>query len=77
MFFFPKKVKNIEIKNEIDKIEQWEENIKWKDLIYKANKCKYDFQQCGSIRSFGESVYTDKIDIDKAEIDQSNLYMEK
>ena len=41
--------------------------------MYKANEYKYDFLQYETIRSFGESTYTDKINIDKAEIDQSNL----
>ena len=41
--------------------------------MYKANGYKYDFQQYETIRSFGESTYADKINIDKAEIDQSNL----
>ena len=36
-------MRNIEITNEIDEIKKWDENIKWKDLIYKANKYKYDF----------------------------------
>ena len=42
-------------------------------MIYKANKYKYDFQQYETISSFGESIYGGKIDIDEAEMDQSNL----
>ena len=41
--------------------------------MYKTNKCNYNFQQYETIRSFGDSIYTDKINIDEAEIDQSNL----
>ena len=55
------------------KLKKWEEKVKWKDLIYKANKYNYDFQQFEMIRSFGESIYTGKINIDEAEIDQSDL----
>ena len=33
----------------------------------------YDFQQFEKIRSFDDSIYTDKINIDEAEMDQSNL----
>ena len=33
----------------------------------------YDFQQIETIRSFGDSIYTCKINIDEAEMDQSNL----
>ena len=35
---FPKKMRNIEIKNEIDKIKKQDEEIKLKDLRYKTNK---------------------------------------
>ena len=69
---FPKKLSN-EIKNEIDGIKKWEEKIEWTVLIYKENKHKYDFQQYETIRSFGESIYAGKINLDKAEIDQNNL----
>ena len=71
--FFQKKVKNSEIKNEIDEIKKWEKETKQKDLIFKTNKYRYDFQQYETIRSFGESIYTGKINIDEAEVDQSNL----
>ena len=33
----------------------------------------YDFQQFETIRSFGDSIYTGKISIDEAEMDQTNL----
>ena len=50
-----------------------EEKIKREDLKYKAKNCTYDFQQYETIRSFGESIYTGKINIDEAEMDQNNL----
>ena len=58
-------------------IKKWEEKIKRKDLIYKVNKYKYDFQQYETIRYFGESIYTGKSNIDEAEMDQSNLLENK
>ena len=51
-----------EIKNEIDETRKWDLKIEQKDLKYKANKYLYDFQQFETIRSFGESIYTGKID---------------
>ena len=39
----------------------------------KTNKYLYDFQLFATIRSFGDSIYTGKINKDKAEIDQSHL----
>ena len=62
-----------EIKNEIYEIKKWEEKIKLEDLKYKTKKYANDFQQYETIRSFGESIYTSKINIDEAEMDQSNL----
>ena len=62
-----------EVKNEIDDIKKWEGKNKRKDILYKANKYKCDFQQYETIRSFSESIYSGKITIDEAEEDQSNL----
>ena len=62
------------MKNEIDEIKKWEAKIRRKlDLVYKARKYKYDFQQYEIIYSFGDSIYNGKISIDEAEIDQSSL----
>ena len=41
--------------------------------MYKASKYKYDFLQYETIRSFGENIYTSKINVDNAEMDQTNL----
>ena len=62
-----------EITNEICEIRKWEEKIKRKDLKYKANKYLYDFQQFETVRFFGDSIYTGKMNIDEVEIDQANL----
>ena len=66
-------MKTNEIKNEIDETKTWEEKIRWKDLVYKTNKYKYDFQQYDTIRSFGDSICNGKISIDEDEIDQDSL----
>ena len=62
-------MRNTETNNEIDNIWKWEEKITWKDLIYRANKYRCDFQQYETIRSFGENIYIGKITIDEAEED--------
>ena len=59
---FPKEMRTNKIKNEMDKIKKWEEKVKTKD-----------FQQYETVRSFSEGIYTDKINIDEAEMDQNNL----
>ena len=46
-----------EIKNEIDRIEEWHEKIERKDLKCETKKYIYDFQQYETIRSFGESIF--------------------
>ena len=66
-------MRNNEIKNEIDEIKKWEDKIKHKYLKYEANKNTYDFQQFETIRSFGDSIYTGKISINEADLDQTNL----
>ena len=56
----------------MDEIKKWEEKIKPGDLKYEAGKYKYDFQQYETKTSFGESIYTGKINIAKAKTEQTN-----
>ena len=46
------------------KLKIWENKIKRKGLKYETNKYIYDFQQFETIRSFGNSVYTRKVEMD-------------
>ena len=64
-----------EIKNEIYEIKkiELEKKIKQENLKHKTKNDTHDFQQYETIRFFGESIYTGKINIDEAEMDQSNL----
>ena len=62
-----------EIKNEINDIKKWENKIKRKDLKYKTNRYKFDFQQFEILRSFGDSIYNGKVRIDEAEMEKTNL----
>ena len=55
------------------KLKKREDKIKGKDLKYELGKCKYDFQQYETIRSFGESIYSGKISIFEAHMDETNL----
>ena len=47
--------------------------IKQKGLKYQTNKYTYDFKQFEKIRFFGDNIYTGKVNIDEAEMNQSNL----
>ena len=70
---FSREMKNSEFKNEKDEIKNWENKIKRNNLKYETNKYIFGFQQLETIKPFGDSIYTDKINIDGAEIDQNNL----
>ena len=71
---FLKEMRTNEIKNEIHKLEKWEELIKRKDLKYETNKYRFDFKQFETIRPFGDSIHNDKIIIKEAEKKQNNLF---
>ena len=71
--FFQKNVRTNQLKNEILGIRKWEGKIKRKGFKYKTNEYLYDIQQFQTIRSFDDSIYTGEINIDKPEMDQSNL----
>ena len=61
------------IKNEKDEIEKQENKIKRNYLKYEKNEYIFDFQQFETVRSFGDNIYTGKISIDAAQMDQSNF----
>ena len=62
------------INNELYDLKKWQVKIKRKDSKYRANNNNtYDFQQYDTIRSFGDNIYPDKINVDEAEMDQTNL----
>ena len=63
-----------EVKHEICEITKWEQKIKREDLKYETKNYTYDFQQYERIRSFGDNNYTVKINIEEAEMNQSNLF---
>ena len=59
-----------EIKNEINETKKWEEKIKRKVLTYETSKYIFDFQKFQTIRSFGDSIYNNKINIREAKMKQ-------
>ena len=69
--FFQKNVRTNEIKNEIDDIKNGK--IKLNEKIFNIKQVNFDFQQCATIRSFGESIYFSQISIIKAGMDQNNV----
>ena len=63
-------MKTDEIKNEIYEMKKMRRKS-WTER-FEAGKYKYDFHKYETIIVFGESFYTGKISICKAEIDQTN-----
>ena len=68
---FLRNMRSNKIKNETDEIKKWEEKVERKELKHERHKYTYDFQQFETIRYFGDSAYTGKINIDENERDQS------
>ena len=69
---FLENMKCDEIKIETYVIRKWEK-IKQNNLKYKTYKYLFDFQKFKTINFFGDSIYTSKINIDKTEMDLTNL----
>ena len=55
------------------KVKNGKKKLKKKDLKNETRKYIYPFQQYEMIRSFGDSIYTGKINIVQDEGDQRNL----
>ena len=55
------------------KLKNGKQKLRQKDLQYERKKHIYDFQQYDNIRFFSDNIYTGKININKPEMDQSNL----
>ena len=70
---FRKDLKNSEIRNELNEIKKLEERIDRNHLKYETNKYVYNFQQFETIRSWDDSIFSEKISISQAEEDQSSL----
>ena len=52
---------------------KWEGKNKREDIKRKTQKCACDYQQYETIRSFADNIYTDKSNIDEAEMNRSKL----
>ena len=59
------RMKYMKLKNVKIKLNEKIQNMKQKNI--------YDFQKYETIKSFGDNIYTGKISIYEAEMDQSNI----
>ena len=67
---------NDEVEKEIDKIKEIEDAIDREKLLYKASGNTLDFKKFKTIITFGKDVYEDKVNLEEADKDQSDLLTE-
>ena len=59
--------------NEKTKLSKTIQNMEQIGMLYTYIYI-YDFQNFETIRSFGDSIYAGKVNLDEEEIDQTNLF---
>ena len=69
----PKDHESDEIKNELHKIKRYEIKVIMDNLFYESSKHIYDFKIFKTIRSFVDSIYNHKIEINEANQEQAYL----
>ena len=64
---------SVEIKNELNKIKEYEKKVNRDNMIYYSSKEPFDFRMFKTIRSFGDDIYSSKITINEANQERSDL----
>ena len=64
---------NVEIKNEVNKIKEYDKKVNRNNIIYYSSKEPFNFNVFKTIRSFGENIYSGKITINEANQEQADL----
>ena len=64
---------SVEIKNELNKIKEYEKKVNRDNMIYYSSKEPFDFRIFKTIRSFGDDIYSSKITINEADQQKSDL----
>ena len=70
---FRKDYENVEIKNEINKIKEYEKKVNRNYMIYYSSIEPFDFKTFKTIRSFEENIYSSKITINETNEEQADL----
>ena len=71
--FISKEKLNLEIVNEIERIEEEERKVDRSKMVYKASNKTYDFRKFKSIRIFGNEIRNNIIDMSMANDEQEQL----
>ena len=70
---FPEGYEYVEIKNELNKIKEYEKEVDRNNIIYYSSKEPVGFRMFKIRRSFSEDIYSNKITITKTDQKQSEL----
>ena len=73
--FIPIEILNLEIINEIKRIEEKEKNANRNKMVYKSTNKTYDFRNCKIIRAFGNEIRNNVINMDTANVEEVDLTM--
>ena len=65
---FPESYEVVEIKNEINKIKEYEKNVNRNNIIYHSSKEPFDFKTFKTIRSWSENISSGKITMNKSDL---------
>ena len=71
--FIPMENLNLEIINEIKRIEEMEKQVDRTRMVYKGTNQTYDFINFKTIRAFGNEIRNNVISLDTDNIEQANL----
>ena len=71
--FVPTEKFNLEIINEIKRIEEIEKNVDRDKMVYKSTSRTYDFRGFKTIRTYGNDMRNNVISLDAANVEQANL----
>ena len=70
---FPEGYESVKIKNELNKIKEYEKNVKRNNIIYYSSKEPFDFRIFKTVKSFDKDIYSGKITINEADQKQADL----
>ena len=69
---FRKDYENVEIKNEINKIKEYEKKVNRNNMIYYSSKEPFDVKTFKTIRSYGGNICSGKITINETNKEQAD-----